>query len=65
MMRTSTGIGLSPPTGSNSRSCSTRSSLACSVGFMSPISSRKSEPPLAYSMRPIFGPVAPVKAPLV
>ena len=50
--RTSTLIGASPPTRSNSRSCSTRSSLTCIAGGMSPTSSRKSVPPSASSKRP-------------
>ena len=37
------------------RSCSTRSSFTCTAGVMSPISSRKSVPPLASSKRPGFG----------
>src|SRR3989442_11309889 len=39
--RTSTGIASVPPTGIASRSCSTRSSLTCVAGDISPISSRK------------------------
>ena len=42
---------------------STRSSLACSASGMSPISSRNSVPPLAYSKRPLRSLSAPVKAP--
>ncbi|KGD15241.1 hypothetical protein DO70_4342 [Burkholderia pseudomallei] len=52
------------PTGSNSLSCSTRSSLPCSGTGMSPISSRKSVPPSASSnlpTRPLRS--APVYAP--
>ena len=43
-----------PPTRSNSRSCSTRSSLACSRGASSPISSRKTVPPSAISSLPFL-----------
>ncbi|OIQ63000.1 hypothetical protein GALL_554650 [mine drainage metagenome] len=62
-MRTSTRIGDVPPTRSNSRSCSTRSSLAWKAAEMSPISSRNSVPPWAISKRPLRMPTAPVKAP--
>jgi hypothetical protein len=61
--RTSTFTALLPPTRSNSRSCSTRSSLAWKAGEMSPISSRNSVPPCAISKRPLRSPTAPVKAP--
>ena len=43
-----------PPSRSNSRSCSTRSSLTCVARLMSPISSRNSVPPSASSKRPFF-----------
>ncbi len=52
-----------PPTRSNSRSCSTRSSCTCTAGVRSPISSRKSVPPCASSKRPRRAASAPVKAP--
>ena len=61
--RTSTLIERLPPTRSNSRSCSTRSSLAWNDGEMSPISSRNSVPLWACSKRPLRSPSAPVKAP--
>ena len=51
-MRTSTGTGRPPPRRSTSRSCSTRSSLACSGGGSSEISSSSSVPLSACSMRP-------------
>src|SRR5258708_5181934 len=51
-MRTSMGIRRRPPSFSISRSCSTRSSLACRVSGMSPISSRNTVPPRAISNRP-------------
>ena len=41
-----------PPTGRNSCSCSTRSSLAWRAGCISPISSNRTEPPSASSRRP-------------
>ena len=52
MTRTSIFTTLLAPSGSTSFSCSTRSSLACSVSGMSPISSRKRVPPLASSNFP-------------
>src|ERR1039458_3865417 len=52
-----------PPTRSNSRSCKTRSSLTCSAGANSPISSRNTTPPSATSSRPFFCTAAPVNAP--
>ena len=61
--RTSTLIVSSPPTRSNSRSCSTRRSLICSAGVTSPISSRNSVPLSASSKRPSLRLMAPVKAP--
>ena len=51
------------PTRSNSRCCKTRSSLACSGGGSSPISSRKTVPPSATSSLPFLVAIAPVKAP--
>ena len=53
----------SAPTGRTSRASMTRSSLACMVSGISPISSRNTVPPLADSSRPILAPTAPVKAP--
>ena len=52
-----------PPTRSNSRSCSTRKSLAWSISDMSPISSRNTVPSSASSNLPGLRPVAPVKEP--
>ena len=52
MTRTSMRVGCDSPTRSNSRSCSTRSSLVCSVGLIVPTSSRKSVPRCACSKRP-------------
>ena len=46
-----------------SRSCRRRSSFTCIGRGMSPISSRKSVPPSASSMRPGLRQAAPVKAP--
>ncbi len=51
------------PTGENSCSWSTRSSLTCMAGLMLPTSSRKSEPPSATRKRPREVLTAPVKAP--
>ena len=51
-IRTSTGRLFELPTGVTSPSCSTRSSFACMTTLMSPISSRKSVPPLAASKVP-------------
>ena len=62
-MRTSTLRVSLPPTRSNSRSCRTRSSFTCTVGEMSPISSRKSVPPSAVSKRPARVSSAPVNEP--
>ena len=61
--RTSTLIGASPPTRSNSCSWSARSSLTCIAGGTSPTSSRNSVPPSASSNRPSFCLIAPVNAP--
>ena len=63
MMRTSTGIASVAPTGIASRSCSTRSSLTCSDGGISPTSSRKKLPPRAAANRPCLSRTAPVKLP--
>ena len=52
MTRMFTGTARVAPTGSTSRSDSTRSSRACSASGMSPISSRKSVPPSASWTRP-------------
>ena len=60
--RTSTLMGSFEPRRVISRSCRTRSSFACMVRGMSPISSRKSVPPSAYSKRPSRSPRASVKA---
>ena len=51
------------PTRSNVLSCSTRSSLACSAGAISLISSSSSVPPSASSKRPRRSLSAPVNAP--
>ena len=61
--RVSTLNVLVPPTGSNSNSCSTRSSFTCMPGLAVPISSRKIVPPSACMNLPILSPVAPVNAP--
>ncbi len=61
--RTLTLIGATPPSLSNSRSWSTRSSFTCVEGVSSPISSRKIVPPWASSKRPFFCARASVKAP--
>src|ERR1035438_1935316 len=63
MIRTSTRNVWTPPSRSNSRSCSTRSSFGCSSSGNSPISSRNSVPLSASSMRPTFWLTAPVNAP--
>ena len=63
MTRTSTAMAVVPPTRMNSRSSSTRRSLTCVDGGISPISSRKSVPPSASSNRPSRRSAAPVKAP--
>ena len=60
MIRTSTLRVREPsPTGSNSPSWSTRSSLTCRSSGSSPISSRKSVPPCARAKRPSRRSVAP------
>ena len=61
--RTSTRTGRPSPTRSNSRSCSTRSSLACRPALIVPTSSRKNVPLWACSSRPCRLPTAPVNAP--
>jgi hypothetical protein len=63
MTRTSTVCVRSEPSGSNSRSCSTRSSFAWSAVLIVPISSRKIDPPSASAKRPFLFVDAPVKAP--
>ena len=63
MMRTSTVRGSVSPTGVKVPSCRTRSTLTCSAGDMSPISSRKKVPPSATSNSPGLSAMAPVKAP--
>jgi hypothetical protein len=50
--RMSSATGFLPPTRSTSRSCSTRSSLACSPSGISEISSSSRVPPLACSNLP-------------
>ena len=62
-MRTSTLRVRSLPTRRSSPSCSTRSSLACMPGDISPTSSRNSVPPSATSNRPRVSRSAPVNAP--
>ena len=62
--RTSTRTLAAPPTGSTTCSCSARSTLACVLRLMSPISSRKSVPPSASSNLPRRSSIAPVNAPL-
>ena len=54
MTRTSTEISSVPPTRKKRRSCSTRSRSTCSLGEMSPISSRKIVPPSASSNLPLL-----------
>ena len=51
------------PTGRTSCSPSTRRSLACMLGPMSPISSRKTDPPSPDSKSPRRAAIAPVNAP--
>ena len=63
MTRMSARITRVLPRRMNSRSSSTRSSLACTVGAISPTSSRNSTPPAACSMRPGLVATAPVNAP--
>ena len=54
MMRVSMWRARTPPIGDSIRSCVKRSSLVCSSGAISPISSRNSVPPSACSMMPGF-----------
>src|SRR6266850_2068926 len=61
--RTSTLRVCELPTGSNSPSCSTRSSFDCKPSGNSPTSSRKIVPPCARAKRPSRFLVAPVNAP--
>ena len=61
--RASTLIRVVPPTASMVCSCSTRSTLACVLRLMSPISSRKIVPPSATSNLPRRSATAPVNAP--
>ena len=63
MTRTSTFIVFCEPMRSTSPSCSTRSTLACVFGLMSPTSSRKIVPRSACSNLPICFSVAPVNEP--
>ncbi len=63
MIRTLTLIVRLPPTRSNSRSWSTRSSFACRPPEISLTSSSSRVPLLASSKRPSRRSVAPVKAP--
>ena len=63
MTRVSTRMVCVSPTRSNSRSCSTRSSLTCSWGVVELISSRKIVPVWAASKRPVRLSIAPVNAP--
>ncbi len=64
MTRTSTFCVRSDPSGSNSRSCSTRSSLAWSAGLIVPISSRKMRAAVGERELALLAVVAaPVKAP--
>ena len=63
MMRTLTATSLVPPTRRRVRRSSTRSSFTCSMGLISPISSRNSVPPLASSISPSFWARASVNAP--
>ena len=52
-----------PPTRVNPPSCKTRSNRVWASGGISPISSRKSVPPLAWAKRPSMRRSAPVNAP--
>ena len=61
--RTSTRIVCESPMRSNARSCSTRSSFACSAGLIVPTSSSNSVPRWACSKRPWRCATAPVNAP--
>ena len=63
MKRTSIGRVLTLPTRWTWRVWMTRRSVACSLGGMSPISSRNTVPPGAVSSRPALASFAPVNAP--
>ena len=63
MTRASMAISSVPPSRKKRRSCSTRSRSICSLGEMSPISSRKMVPDPASSNLPRLRAKAPVKAP--
>ena len=63
MTRTSTLMGLLPPTRSMICSPSTRRSFTCTLASISPISSRNRVPPSASSKRPMRFSIAPVKEP--
>ena len=56
-------MSLVPPTRRKLRRSSTRSSFTCSIGLISPISSRSTVPPFPTSMSPSFCARASVKAP--
>ncbi len=62
-MRTSILTGALPPSRSISRSCTARSSLACSRTSISLTSSSSSVPPCAASNLPIRRAIAPLNAP--
>ena len=63
MSRASTSTGVSPPTRSICRSSKVRRIFTCTEASISLISSRKSEPPSAFSKRPMRRSIAPVNAP--
>ncbi len=63
-MRASKGISSLLPTGRTVRSCSDRRSFGCMPSGISPISSKKSVPPLACKKRPGRAVLASVNAPL-
>jgi hypothetical protein len=65
MIRTSTGIDWLAPTGRTLRSCSTRNSLTCRAGGMSPISSKNSVPLSAAWNKPRRLASAPVNEPFM
>ena len=54
MIRTSSGRSFSPPTRRNAPSSSTRSSLACRLNSISPISSKKIVPPCGLLEKAFF-----------
>ncbi len=62
-MRASTGTGSAEPTGSTTRSCSTRRSLTCREAGRSSTPSRTRVPPEAPRKRPRRARSAPVNAP--